>query len=123
MCRPTTGAQPKALAATASRTSRSVRMVRGISGSGAVRNFALYGETTGETDELGLPVRYDWAAEYRGKAMVVYGHTPVAEPEWLASIRCGISSAQPNVSEARVRTRTLARKPARMFRSAARSSW
>jgi protein phosphatase len=52
-------------------------------GSGKVRDFALYGETTGETDEYGLPVRYNWAGEYRGKAMVVYGHTPVAEPEWL----------------------------------------
>ena len=52
-------------------------------GSGKVRDFALYGETTGETDEFGLPVRYNWAAEYRGKAMVVYGHTPVPEPEWL----------------------------------------
>ena len=52
-------------------------------GSGAVRSFALFGETTGETDEYGLPVRYHWAAEYRGKAMVVYGHTPVREPEWL----------------------------------------
>ena len=52
-------------------------------GSGKVRDFALYGETTGETDEYGLPVRYNWATEYRGKAMVVYGHTPVAEPEWL----------------------------------------
>lgn len=52
-------------------------------GSGAVRAFALFGETTGETDDYGLPVRYNWAAEYRGKAMVVYGHTPVAEPEWL----------------------------------------
>lgn len=51
--------------------------------SGAVREFALYGETTGETDEFGLPVRYNWAAEYRGGAMVVYGHTPVPEPEWL----------------------------------------
>ena len=52
-------------------------------GSGAVREFALYGETTGETDEFGLPIRYNWAAEYRGPAMVVYGHTPVPEPEWL----------------------------------------
>jgi protein phosphatase len=48
-----------------------------------VREFALYGETTGETDEFGLPVRFNWAAEYRGQAMVVYGHTPVPEPEWL----------------------------------------
>ena len=52
-------------------------------GSGKVRDFALYGETTGETDEFGLPVRWNWAAEYRGDAMVVYGHTPVPEPEWL----------------------------------------
>ncbi len=51
--------------------------------SGAVREFALYGETTGETDEFGMPIRYNWAAEYRGKAMVVYGHTPVPEAEWL----------------------------------------
>ena len=52
-------------------------------GSGKVREFALFGETTGETDEFGLPIRYNWAAEYRGQAMVVYGHTPVPEPEWL----------------------------------------
>jgi protein phosphatase len=52
-------------------------------GSGKVRDFALYGETTGETDDFGLPIRYNWAAEYRGGAMVVYGHTPVPEPEWL----------------------------------------
>jgi protein phosphatase len=52
-------------------------------GSRAVREFALYGETTGETDEFGLPIRYNWAAEYRGKSLVVYGHTPVPEPEWL----------------------------------------
>jgi protein phosphatase len=51
--------------------------------SGRVRGFALFGETTGETDEFGLPMRYNWAAEYRGQAMVVYGHTPVPEPEWL----------------------------------------
>ena len=52
-------------------------------GSAKVRDFALYGETTGETDEFGLPVRLNWAAEYRGAAAVVYGHTPVPEPEWL----------------------------------------
>jgi protein phosphatase len=51
--------------------------------SARVRDFCLYGETTGETDEFGLPVRYNWAAEYRGRASVVYGHTPVAEPAWL----------------------------------------
>ena len=51
--------------------------------SGRVREFALYGETTGETDEFGLPIRLNWADEYRGTATVVYGHTPVAEPQWI----------------------------------------
>ena len=51
--------------------------------SGRVREFALYGETTGETDEFGLPIRHNWADEYRGPATVVYGHTPVTEPQWV----------------------------------------
>ncbi len=54
----------------------------------AVRDFALYGETTGETDEFGLPIRYPWANDYRGKAMVVYGHTPVPEPKWVNKTIC-----------------------------------
>lgn len=57
-------------------------------GSGAVRAFSMYGETTGETDEFGLPVRYNWAQDYRGKAMVVYGHTPVPSAEWLNNTIC-----------------------------------
>ncbi|MGJ6963101.1 polynucleotide kinase-phosphatase [Streptosporangium sp. G11] len=56
--------------------------------SGRVRSFALYGDTTGETDEYGLPVRYPWAREYRGRAMVVYGHTPVPETEWINNTIC-----------------------------------
>ncbi|GAA2701722.1 polynucleotide kinase-phosphatase [Micromonospora olivasterospora] len=56
--------------------------------SGRVRSFALYGETTGETDEYGLPVRYPWARDYRGSAMVVYGHTPTPEPEWVNNTIC-----------------------------------
>ena len=56
--------------------------------SARVRSFAMYGETTGETDEFGLPVRYNWAQSYRGKAMVVYGHTPVPEAEWLNNTIC-----------------------------------
>ena len=56
--------------------------------SGAVREFALFGETTGETDEFGLPVRYDWAGEYRGETAIVYGHTPVATPEWVNRTIC-----------------------------------
>ncbi|MER8986099.1 polynucleotide kinase-phosphatase [Mesorhizobium sp. M0843] len=57
-------------------------------GSGAVREFALYGETTGEIDEFGLPVRADWAAAYRGKTSVVYGHTPVLSAEWVNNTLC-----------------------------------
>ena len=51
--------------------------------SGRVRSFALFGETTGETDEFGLPVRANWASDYRGAASVVYGHTPVPDAVWL----------------------------------------
>lgn len=56
--------------------------------SARVRSFALYGDTTGETDEYGLPVRYPWAQEYRGQAMVVYGHTPVPKAEWVNNTIC-----------------------------------
>ena len=56
--------------------------------SGRVRSFALYGDTTGETDEYGLPVRYPWAQEYRGRAMVAYGHTPVPTAEWVNNTIC-----------------------------------
>jgi protein phosphatase len=53
-----------------------------------VREFCLYGQTTGETDEYGLPVRYPWAQDYRGRAMVLYGHTPVPAPEWINNTLC-----------------------------------
>ncbi|MDM4763649.1 polynucleotide kinase-phosphatase [Galbitalea sp. SE-J8] len=56
--------------------------------SGRVRAFALYGDTTGETDEYGLPVRYPWAEDYRGAATVVYGHTPTVDPEWINRTIC-----------------------------------
>jgi len=56
--------------------------------SGAVREFCLYGETTGETDEFGLPVRLNWAANYRSDTAVVYGHTPVTHAEWLNNTIC-----------------------------------
>jgi len=56
--------------------------------SGRVREFCLYGQTTGETDEYGLPVRYPWATEYRGRAVVLYGHTPVPAAEWLNNTLC-----------------------------------
>ncbi|WP_405842194.1 polynucleotide kinase-phosphatase [Streptomyces platensis] len=56
--------------------------------SGRVRSFALYGDTTGETDEFGLPVRYPWAEDYRGRAAVVYGHTPTPRANWLNNTLC-----------------------------------
>ena len=45
--------------------------------------FALYGETTGETDEFGLPVRLDWAADYRGRADGRLRPHAGRRPEWL----------------------------------------
>src|SRR5262249_44756111 len=56
--------------------------------SGRVRSFCLYGQTTGETDEFGLPVRYPWANEDRGRAVVLYGHTPIPEREWINNTLC-----------------------------------
>lgn len=56
--------------------------------SAAVRSFCLYGETSGETDDFGLPVRYHWAAEYEGKTSIIYGHTPVPEAEWVNNTLC-----------------------------------
>ncbi|WP_338773084.1 polynucleotide kinase-phosphatase [Nocardia vulneris] len=56
--------------------------------SGRVRSFAMYGETTGETDEYGLPVRYPWANDYRGTATVLYGHTPVLDLQWVNNTLC-----------------------------------
>lgn len=56
--------------------------------SASIRSFCLYGETTGETDEYGLPVRHNWASEYRGKTRVVYGHTPIVDTEWLNNTLC-----------------------------------
>ncbi|MCB9569278.1 MAG: polynucleotide kinase-phosphatase [Myxococcales bacterium] len=56
--------------------------------SGRVRAFCLYGETSGEVDEYGLPVRHAWAEEYRGPALVVYGHTPVLEASFINNTIC-----------------------------------
>ncbi len=53
-----------------------------------VREFGLYGDTDGSTDEDGFPVRGDWGKEYRGAAAVVYGHTPTARPEWVNNTLC-----------------------------------
>jgi protein phosphatase len=51
--------------------------------SNQVREFALYGQTSGDLDEFGLPKRMNWSREYRGKAKIVYGHTPVGDPHWV----------------------------------------
>jgi protein phosphatase len=51
--------------------------------SGVVREFCVYGDVTGETDEEGYPVRRDWAVNYRGPAKVVYGHIVNPQPEWV----------------------------------------
>src|SRR5439155_2242753 len=56
--------------------------------SGRVREFCLYGQATGETDEYGMPVRYPWAQEYRGRAMVLYGHARLPAPEWVNTALC-----------------------------------
>ena len=51
--------------------------------SSPIRKFCMYGDTTGEIDAFGLPVRYPWAKDYRGETLIVYGHTPIPEPEWM----------------------------------------
>ncbi|WP_104090750.1 polynucleotide kinase-phosphatase [Arthrobacter sp. GMC3] len=56
--------------------------------SARVRSFALYGDTTGETDDYGLPVRLPWAEGYRGAATVLYGHTPTVDAEWVNGTMC-----------------------------------
>lgn len=48
----------------------------------AARAFCLHGASTGRMDADGLPIRLDWAADYRGAAAVLHGHVPVAAPEW-----------------------------------------
>jgi len=56
--------------------------------SAAVRSFCLYGDTSGKLDAAGLPERFNWAADYGGEPMIVYGHTPVAEPAWQGNSVC-----------------------------------
>lgn len=53
-----------------------------------VREFCLYGDTAGQSDAQGLPVRYHWAIDYRGTAAIVYGHTPVPAAEWVNGTLC-----------------------------------
>lgn len=60
----------------------------------SIDDFVLYGDVTGEVDEKGFPVRGDWASDYCGKALIVYGHTPVNEPLYInntVNIDLGVS--------------------------------
>lgn len=70
------------------RRSRRVKEAYHGRASGRVRSFALYGDTTGETDEYGLPVRLPWAQDYRGSALVAYGHVPTPTLEWVNNTLC-----------------------------------
>ncbi len=53
-----------------------------------VRRFCLYGDISGTLDAAGLPERFNWALDYSGAPMIVYGHTPVAEPAWQGNSVC-----------------------------------
>ena len=57
-------------------------------GSVRIRDFCLYGEATGEIDEYGLPVRLNWASDYRGKATIVYGHIPQIDVQAVNGTYC-----------------------------------
>lgn len=45
--------------------------------------FVLYGDVTGQKDKNGLPIRGDWALNYHGSRLIVYGHTPVLSPRYV----------------------------------------
>ncbi|MGC2657000.1 MAG: AAA family ATPase [Bryobacteraceae bacterium] len=42
-----------------------------------VREMAIFGKLPGEEYDL------HWAEKYHGRAMVVYGHIPITEPDWV----------------------------------------
>jgi len=48
-----------------------------------VKTFCLYGDITGETDATGFPIRKDWAQDYEGDSLIVYGHSPVKQPRFV----------------------------------------
>ena len=49
---------------------------------GKIKSLAIYGDITGRQLEDGRPERLDWAAHYRGKMTVIYGHSIVEKAEW-----------------------------------------
>lgn len=48
-----------------------------------IRSFVLYGDVLGTFDADGRPIRGDWAQDYHGAPLIVYGHTPVMEPRMV----------------------------------------
>lgn len=51
---------------------------------GHVRQFTLYGDVRG-FEASGKPIRYDWAQEYQGSALIAYGHTPQEEVRFVGN--------------------------------------
>jgi len=51
-------------------------------GSAVARVFALRGDLTAKRGPFDLPLHKIWTARYRGRALVVHGHTPVLKPVW-----------------------------------------
>ncbi|MGH3943362.1 MAG: hypothetical protein ACRDTG_33020 [Pseudonocardiaceae bacterium] len=49
---------------------------------------ALVSDPMLDGGKLVLPVRCPWANEYRGRAMVLYGHIPALRPEWVDNTMC-----------------------------------
>ncbi|MBB5956269.1 hypothetical protein FHS29_002855 [Saccharothrix tamanrassetensis] len=56
--------------------------------SARMRSLALWGVGTGELDARGFPVRHPWADDYQGAATVLYGHTPIEDPQWVNGTLC-----------------------------------
>lgn len=55
---------------------------------GKVKSFALYGETTGETDGYGSPVRRNWALEHGGDPAIVFGHVAAPDVQAINNTWC-----------------------------------
>ena len=51
--------------------------------SGRVREFTLYGDVRGFEPDTNKPIRGDWAQDYHGAALIVYGHTPQMEIKFV----------------------------------------
>jgi diadenosine tetraphosphatase ApaH/serine/threonine PP2A family protein phosphatase len=47
-----------------------------------VRHLAAWGKETTNIDPVDFDKRHPWLATYRGAAVVVFGHTPVAQAVW-----------------------------------------